>query len=321
MHALTRRPSLPLYSDLPAQRTRSLAEQLPLAGPLGVQIQTVAACTFACRLCPVSEEHYDARGTMSDADFARIIEKVAGPGTLKTVRPYGLGEPLLDKTIDRKIAQIVALGTVRSELTSNAARLTPALAERLVRSGLQYLRWSVYGTTPDNLAAYIGRPVGRYSPHKIFENIRLFARVRAALRSETPRIHIEALPEQEAEVALRLAGAYDSIGSNPRHNWARFDAPDANTLHSAKQVCPYPFYFMQVNANGDCYPCGIQPTSLKLGNLLAQSLDDVWNGPRAQEIRAAHLARHRQSESACAKCTYLHESRDSLEDYHPKRVS
>lgn len=295
--------TLPLYTELGSDR-QPLADLLPLPGPMAVYIQTTSACNFRCLQCPVSAPDYAeqyGKGRMSTGEFATVLAKLNGSGVLKVVRPYGLGEPLLDPTLHEKIALAAALG-VRTELTTNGSLLDDRWAERLVRSGLQYLRVSLYD--PPNEAVEVG--------------VRTLHQVRERLGSATPLIHVQPLGAEffRWQHAHATFGLYaDSIMGTALHNWGTMAVEGAAPSHKA--VCPMPFYTLQVQWNGDVMPCCVAPKSLVVGNLLRQALDAVWNGEPLRTLRQAHLDRNRASVAACAHCTFPSVTRDNLDSYNP----
>lgn len=73
----------------------------------------------------------------------------------------------------------------------------------------------------------------------------------------------------------------------------------SNRRAASKYECPLPWFWMMVDSAGDAYLC----PRYKLGNLLAEGLDEVWNGGRARAFRKALAARG--SFPACAGCPGL----------------
>ena len=290
---------LPLYTELGTDR-QPLAELLPLAGPLSVFISTTSACNYSCAWCPVSGPTYQqdyGKGRMSTADFGTILGKLNSSGALKVVRLYDLGEPLMDPTLHEKIQLVVRAG-LRSEVTTNGFLLTQRWAERLVASGLQYLRVSLYDRDRE----------------QILENVRNLWKIRTMLGAVTPLIHVQTFGEADE----RFQPFSDSMGTTPLHNWSGLTDASLNALPAKKEVCPSPFYSLTVTWRGDVLPCCVAPAGFTMGNLLTDSLDDVWNGERFERLRLAHLARQRTG--ACASCNYDQLMPDNLDSYQPAMV-
>jgi radical SAM protein with 4Fe4S-binding SPASM domain len=74
-------------------------------------------------------------------------------------------------------------------------------------------------------------------------------------------------------------------------------------LHPALPgVCVLPFSFMVINWNGDAFPCDVvYGERFRLGNLVRQSLDDVWFGREYVKCRSflRHYGPPQASGSVC----------------------
>ena len=81
--------------------------------------------------------------------------------------------------------------------------------------------------------------------------------------------------------------------------------PDANGSWSYR-ACRRPWSLMYVTANGNVLPCCIAPFTgahydgMVLGNIFTQTVEEIWNGQRYQQWRAAMLSE--QPPEACAGC-------------------
>ena len=127
----------------------------PLTGPLSVQLSICDACNYRCIMCwdhppedrRVSGMHPSSGAVMDPDMFEGIIADLVRLGTLK-VRLIGRGEP----TLNPHWLDMIALATARGlacDMTTNAARLTPALAQELADKGLKALTVSLNSATPE----------------------------------------------------------------------------------------------------------------------------------------------------------------------------
>ncbi len=103
--------------------------------PIHVQIQTTTACNGRCLICPHPETWgRQPTAVMEDAAFARILDELEGVRIGKLLM-YLENEPLLDPALWERLAQArQRLRFQALEVATNAAALTPAVAERLVSS-------------------------------------------------------------------------------------------------------------------------------------------------------------------------------------------
>jgi MoaA/NifB/PqqE/SkfB family radical SAM enzyme len=104
--------------------------------------------------------------------------------------------------------------------------------------------------------------------------------------------------EQEQEALIfKCEQLADQLG-------IEFKASGATTPHESVSVksahpwqgCLRPWVLVYITATGTALPCCISPfaapdySSIILGNVLEQPLEQVWNGPRYQELRSAVLS-------------------------------
>lgn len=64
--------------------------------------------------------------------------------------------------------------------------------------------------------------------------------------------------------------------------------------------CPMVANYLKVTPDGDAFPCCRAPQELKLGNVYEQPFEEVWNGAKAQALRAAMY--QNKPPEACRGC-------------------
>ena len=55
--------------------------------------------------------------------------------------------------------------------------------------------------------------------------------------------------------------------------------------------CHHMASYLKVDVDGSAYPCCLGPADLRLGNILHQSFDEVWNGERARSLRRSFFTK------------------------------
>ena len=330
------------YSQLRNFERPSLAPSLPLALPLGMFIEPTNVCNFKCRFCPESFADYkEIVGGRADMEFSfyeQIVAQIKSMGRLKVLRFYMLGEPLLHPELVRMIKLAVDEGiTERTELTTNATALTAEKSRQLLESGLDYLRVSIYAAEQkrNEQVTQSKIPITR-----IFENVKTFRQLRDAAGKTHPFLYVKMIDsgseeENQAFLAMYRDIADECILEKPM-NWNGYENRDL--LESAygqegeeklkektelfpfqKQVCPFPFYTMVVNANGDVTACCVDwNKNTCVGNLKNASVAEIWNGHAFREFRRMHLENRRHENASCRNCTYLFTSPDNLDNLPPE---
>src|ERR1700743_2594489 len=111
-----------------------------------------------------------------DRVYALLDELVAGG--LRSVRLSGGGDPLFHKEILHVLEALTARGVVIDNLTTHAALLTPAVAERLVANGCREVIVSLNAVDAADYHRMMAVKPGTFE--RVCENVRHPASLRAA---------------------------------------------------------------------------------------------------------------------------------------------
>lgn len=303
------------------KRTR-LAEVLPLDTPFVVQIFPVYACNFACNYCIFSIDK-SKRGFISDKivmDFdlyKKCIDDIAMfPNKVKVLRFVGIGEPMLHKNIVDMIKYAVSKNVAHTmEMLTNASLLTPELSDSLISAGLSRLVVSLQGTTKDIYYKICGANIDF---EKFIENLRYFFNNKGAAQVYI-KIVDSALQGREDEenfykifgdicdtmaieyaVPIHSGVDYDNILENKEMSLTQFGLPVSEV-----QICPQPFFTMQINPDGKVVPCFSFEYPEIIGDCNNQSLYEIWNGKNFQKFRRVMLNGTRHVCQICAECNII----------------
>ena len=297
--------------DPRARRTR-------LAGPTTVQIQTIDRCNATCIMCPYS---YAARpaaaNPMEDALYLKILNELRRTGTVRHVLLMLQNEPLLDqKLADRvRLAKELLGRRVLTGTVTNGAPLTQGMIDRLSAGGIDYVSVSIDAIREDTFAR-IRRGLDY---NRVVENTLALckhlgpARVSVRfLRQRENEGEEETFAQFWRSRGIRvvfmeptnrtgLVPFFERIRKPHPRLWKKLAYPILNRFVSA---CPYPFSRMSVLSDGRVIVCcndwGPRDT---IGDLSRQTLQDVWNGEKANRYRQL-LWTHRVRESpVCADCS------------------
>lgn len=113
--------------------------------PKHLQIEIVAGfCPSRCVMCPI--ENSPRKQIMSDAVFKVVLERFSPyRDYLEYTTLHGLGEPLLDKNIVKKIKMAKNMGFPSVGFATVAVNLSEDLAVALIDAGLDTIIFSVDG--------------------------------------------------------------------------------------------------------------------------------------------------------------------------------
>lgn len=302
-----------------------LAQNLPLTTPFSIQIDPSNLCNFRCLFCPTGHPHLlrqigRSKGQlMSWSLYEKLISEIAEfPQPLKTLSLHKDGEPL----INPRITEMVLLAREKNiaekiVILTNASLLTRELSRDLIRAGLDVIRISVEHISSDGYRKFT-QVYDDYDT--IVRNVEMLREERDRLQSPlfiSAKIIDFGLTSDELEIFNRdFASTCDEITRTTAQGWSLseiFDftmgsnpttALDGQTpLNSKRIACPFPFYTMAINANGLISPCPDDWShKAAIGDSNAQTLQEIWNGPRLREFRMMHLKGKRGQNPACAKC-------------------
>jgi len=310
------------YQDLCKQPRRPARELLNLPAPLSIFVEPTNVCNFRCGICPESLANYPNQAghykRMPWPTWAHIATQLYDTWEpLKVLRFYFLGEPLLNPDLARMIemARNMELAE-RLELTTNASLLRGKCADRLLRSGLDYLRVSVYGTTDAEYQTTTG-VASKGKMKAILQNVAGFRKARDVNRT-APWIFAQlTMPSITMEQDLRFEGQWreiaDETGINSLHNWGTPDLVHIGPP-ATKAVCSKPFTELAIRADGKVSVCCIDWNGqLIVGDLKTQTLQEIWNGEPLKRIRQLHLTRRRAELGICADCSLIAQQTDDFD--------
>jgi radical SAM protein with 4Fe4S-binding SPASM domain len=313
------------YVEARRENRINLAASAPLPKPLAIYIEPTNICNFSsqCYFCAQHTEGYKEKAGYHQNIPMEIVEKVIADikamGGVQSIKLHFIGEG----TIHPQLGEIARLAcTVSNDvmLTTNGTRLFREKAQQLLDSGLHYIRVSIYEET---------KPATQQT---ILENVLVLRRLRDEQDSKL-RIVVKWLSPNK-EFGEWVRNVYSSIVDELIHEELRnfssaFIAADTLVNHAAltgeQKACALPFYQMIVKANGDVAPCCVAwDQTLNVGNVMQESLLDIWNGKKLAHIHRLHLEGRRKELSTCSTCETLWTNKDSVdalnvEEYNRRR--
>jgi MoaA/NifB/PqqE/SkfB family radical SAM enzyme len=150
--------------------------------PQELYLEVTNRCNLRCRTCP---QFFGMAERFHDLSWERFLELTDEFPELRRVVLHGIGEPLLNPHLGRMIRHLKARG-VRVLFNSNGLLLRGRTARDLAASGLDELRVSLDGGTPETYKAVRG--VDGFD--RILANLRRFAAIKEELAVQSPRVSL-----------------------------------------------------------------------------------------------------------------------------------
>ncbi|MBF0102934.1 MAG: radical SAM protein [Desulfobacterales bacterium] len=326
---------------------KQLNSILPLPMPLGICIEPTNFCNFKCIQCPASlKDFHDivgSKGHMRIDLFEKILQNIKEMGRLKNLNLYGDGEPFLcdnlvsmvKKAVCENVSEVITV-------TTNASLIDEKTALAIIKSGLTYLRVSIYGTTEEKFRR---NTKARVSLQKIRDNLMYLKTLRDSLKQEKPFIYIKMIDTYDKNTSDEFVSQYkeiaDEINIETPMNWNGYGGydfihqvdPSGKTdqtkiqgfylergISGYKKICTTAFHSLNIKQNGDVVICIVDwNKGTKVGNIKEQTLKEIWFGDQLRQFRLMHINGERHKNVSCKNCQYLYGNPDSISDLSPER--
>lgn len=305
-------PFAPLYAVCnqgdPADKYRDLADF-----PIIIDVEPVGACNMRCAMCPTGLRNTGRPTGFMDLDvWKAIVDECAPHGT--ALRLIGWGEPLLHPEIVAFIDYATDHGLL-THLNTNATKMTPDLAMRLVDAGLSSIKFSFQGIDRasyaemrqrdffDGMVKAIGLMRDARGPNRL-----PFIAASTSVTDETPE-QIEAFRDLMEPLVDHL-----SIGQTT------FDFLDTRTANASQRKvldrvmaldagekrhpdpCPETFDKLSLHWDGQAVVCcNDYSGQTNLGTIGESMIADMWRHPTMESYRE-RLARKEYGGPLCSVC-------------------
>ncbi|MFC1992465.1 radical SAM/SPASM domain-containing protein [Chloroflexota bacterium] len=315
---------LPLYLYLGRSYLKFLAVGKCLNFPMTLLIQTQSFCNGGCSICPyptVSKKL--PQGRMEWSLFRKIIDEAVAEPLLSVIVFELQNEPLLDERIFDCIKYIKSKAVEkRVAVITNGELLDRFSYEDIIQSNLDTLNISLnahsremyesintglnYDKVMNNVSRMLSNPATR-------QKTRLYFTITEQNEHE---VYEAAGHWREQGVGTRISGVTNRAGTvddyeriRPKIDyrrslglamvWRRLTTSARHTIG-----CHVPFYEMNVLFNGDVLICGEDwSRTTVVGNATTQSLKEIWNSKKINEIRRLLLRKRFQELGSCKECS------------------
>lgn len=272
--------------------------------PLEVSVELTNFCNLACIMCPVPNLKR-SRGFMDGSIFMKVVNEVSKEDGFIFL-PQGFGESLLHDEWD-KMMGIAAKEGIRPLVILTNGNL---FNDDIIRVLVDYADAVI--VTIDGATAKTYESIRRKGNfEKITGNIMHFIDIRG--RWEFPRlvIRIIRMKETEGEIELframwkeRLKGT-DLIQVAEFNDWAeRVNYRGVNKREDRlRHPCRMLWKNLTIYHNGDVSPCCYDAEGeMIVGNVLRNTLKEIWKGEALKSFRMYHLNGDFESLPLCSRC-------------------
>lgn len=307
-------------------KRQKLSEVIPLDSPLSMYVEPTRVCNFKCFYCMHSTR--GEKGGILDKTgfrlahmdmglFEKIVREInAFPTAVKRVCFSGLGEPLTNPRLPEMIRKLRESGFAgRIDVISNGSCLTHDLTDALIDAGLNRLQISVQGLDTQAYKQNCGVAV---DVEKLRDELAYFHERSNGTNSSLFVKIIDIMLKDEADKE-RFFEMFSSICDTifvehlvimeqqmGNHKGRADHTRNLNGEYVEKRiVCGVMFYFLQVNIDGETFPCSTPglPNSFSMGCVKDQTLQEIWNGKRRYGLMCKNLKDGYATIPACSECS------------------
>jgi len=279
-----------------------IKEKLPY--PIHLDIEVTNYCTLKCPICPRQFMKRE-KGFMTWKTLRKIIEE--SKEETKTIYFHHMGDPLLHPELFDMIQYIKDSG-MWIAISTNAVLLTENTSRKLFETGLDFLYVSFDSLNKDT---YEKVRKGA-SFHQVLDNIEKCIKIRRSKDSFNTHLELQII-EMEYNIKevekykkyfeLKIKGI-GKVAVKPFDRWAGQVTDRSPRPRTAKEfVCTMLNYSMTIEQNGDVTLCCRDYDNFTLmGNIHSNSIKEIWNSLKYEEIRQAHREKDFSKLKYCKGC-------------------
>ena len=227
----------------------------------------------------------------------------------------------------------------RIDVISNGSLLTPEMSDALIDAGISRIQISVQGLSTEKYQEICGIPV---DIEKIRANVRYFFehKKNATIYVKIIDSILESKAEEEqfyqmfGDICDTIYIEHLVIMEQQMGDHGRNVDTTRNLMGEVVEkrfVCGVMFYFLQVNVDGETFPCSTPglPNSFSMGCAKEKSLLEIWNDRKRNALIRKNLKDGYASIPACKICSsciaiaddseYLDDCREEILQRFPAR--
>lgn len=292
----------------------------PIPFPRVLRIEPASLCNLACSHCPTGTVDMD-RGVMCNVVFERVLAEIdRNKDYIKVIVLYHGGEPFLNPNFYKMVAQIKSINNnFFIKTVSNGMALTKKNAENILSSGIDSIEFSLDGESSEE-SQYVRV---KSNTEITIKNIKWLLSLKKSRDVAKPDIYIATTqflrdknmaellgePAVPAWLAQLFDGEISGYKSTYAIKWPYMG--NSGKFDFAKPVggsdsdeCDQIINTLTVRADGSVVPCCYDLTSkLVMGNIIKESLADIWNGQQYLMLRQS--IKSKNYISICATCAVV----------------
>jgi radical SAM protein with 4Fe4S-binding SPASM domain len=270
-------------------------------GPKYILLEATGKCNLFCPMCPRELVHFEPVDIPMPL-FEKVIDEAKS--FLEFTVPYGGGEPMLNPRIFEMI-RFCRDRHIRVGFSTNGTMNNTERNRKLLEAGLDYIIFAFDGATKESYEKYRKGAKFEETRSKILD----FLKMKQEMNGKTfTIIQMVRLKDNANEVdAFRKMWSIPGVDQvRIKEDEMQFDGvaiPRPKQLQTRRNPCHYlwqgPVY---IHHDGNVFPCCYMWRGEPLGNANQQPLAEIWNNPKMQKLRQAHIEDNLETYHDCVHC-------------------
>jgi radical SAM protein with 4Fe4S-binding SPASM domain len=279
--------------------------------PMMLVLSYVYPCNAKCPHCPYTNSNirddYKKYPFMSEEIFKKIADESGPYGAY--LRISGGGEPMLHPQAAELLVYAKEKGC-KIGLITNGSKFTEENATALLKAGVDMIEFSVDACDEETYS--VVRKGLKWNV--LLDTVKMMVKLRDELKSPSKIIasgvnqqgvDIDAVEKywmEEVGVDNFIKRKFLTWGENTELDASR--SADATPYLDTKTTpCPFIFERLNIDSKGNVMVCGYDiAANTSMGNVLTDSIKDIWHGEGFEYYRKKHLDGEGESISMCATC-------------------
>lgn len=275
------------------------------------QIEPTNHCPYSCLMCPRKRLMIRQKGYMDLTVFQKIIDEIVtypAETREKEIELFHFGESLLHPQLPEMISYI-SDRQLKATLSINPGELTAPLIDRLLQASPFQIIVSIDSMDPVTYRKLRG-PYADLAA-AVANTKLLLTKHHAACSRTSVTIRMIVMHENRSESEHFTKYWQERRANVELRDFFPWNDKEIATLGPTEHYpphmpCPFPWQYLVVQWNGDVVACCRDYNGrLVLGNVMENSLQDIWNGENARRLREG-IATGKGLDRLCEECLQLY---------------
>lgn len=272
--------------------------------PTKVNFDVCTFCNHACTFCSNSDKRM-VKSSVSYKDFKKVMDNITKYLSIKELGLSAKGEVLINKDLPMIVASSKNIYNIEYVyISSNGALLNSILAEELLNSGLNSIKFSI-----NALDSIEYRDIHKKDDFDlVIENMKNLIELKENFYPNL-KILISCINNKSEEEILKkfqsiFGNKYKYIDKILKYN-ITYTPKFENINIDKSKLKPCPLVFNEIYIDSDCrlgLCCKDYFKEFDYGNLLEYDFLDLYNSTKMKKIRNAHKSLNFKDYDFCKKC-------------------